>query len=132
MNKKAKGLNLLAGLIAEDVEKEIEEIEQMDVEVPEELHQHMLKFVRELDRKDAERRKKQFRTRMVRFAAVFCVCFVTMGTLALGTSEALRERVFTLIHNEKDGAVSLCNESEYDVIGSWDDYWYPTWIPEGY
>ena len=57
MKKKAKGLNLLAGLIAEDVEKEIEDIEQMDVEVPEELHQHMLKFVRELDRKDAERRK---------------------------------------------------------------------------
>ena len=132
MNKKDKGLELLAELIAEDMEKEIGEIEQLDVEVPEELHQHMLEFVRELDRKDMERRRKQFRTRAMRFAAVFCVCIVTMGTLALGNSEALRERVFTLFHNEEDGSVTLRTESEYDMIGSWDDYWYPTWIPDGY
>ena len=132
MNKKDKGLKLLAELIAEDMEKEIEEIEKLDVEVPEELHQHMLEFVRELDRKDMERRRKQFRTRAMRFAAVFCVCIVTMGTLALGSSEALRERVFTLFHNEEDGSVTLRTESEYDMIGSWDDYWYPTWMPEGY
>ena len=132
MTKKDKGLKLLAELIAEDMEKEIEEIEKLDVEVPEELHQHMLEFVRELDRKDMERRRKQFRTRAMRFAAVFCVCIVTMGTLALGSSEALRERVFTLFHNEEDGSVTLRTESEYDMIGSWDDYWYPTWMPEGY
>lgn len=132
MNKKDKGLELLAELIAEDMEKELEEIEKLDVEVPEELHQHMLEFVRELDRKDAQRRRKQFRIRAMRFAAVFCVCIITMGTLALGTSEALRERVFTLFHNEEDGSVTLRTKSEYDMIGSWDDYWYPTWIPEGY
>ncbi|MBR4862534.1 MAG: DUF4367 domain-containing protein [Firmicutes bacterium] len=132
MNKKDKGLGLLAELIAEDMDKEIEEIEQLDVEVPEELHRQMLEFVRELDRKDAERRRRQFRTRAMRFAAVFCVCIVTMGTLAIGNSEALRERVFTLFHNEEYGSVTLRTESEYDMIGSWDDYWYPTWIPDGY
>lgn len=132
MTKKDKGLELLAKLIEEDMEKEIAEIEAKAVEVPEALHNRMLAFVRELDRKDAQRRKNEFRIRTARFAAVFCVCLVTIGTITLDTSEALRERVFALFHNEEDGSVTLRNESEYDIIGNWDDYWYPMWIPEGY
>lgn len=127
-----KGLELLAEIIGEEIQKENEAMEAGTVEVPEDLHNEMLAFVRELDRKDAERRKKQLYARVMRIAAVFCVCFITMGTLALGTSDAFRERIFTLFQNKEEGSVTLRNESEYELIGNWTDYWYPTWMPEGY
>ncbi len=95
-----------------------------------------LQFARAYDQQHAAvsvKKKSAARMkRFTRFAAIFLACFVTMGSLALGTSEALRERVFTLIFNEETGSVSLRTESEEDMIGSWEDYWYPTWLPEGF
>lgn len=70
--------------------------------------------------------------RFTRFTAVFLICFVSMGGIALGASETLREQVFSLFYNEDAGSVTLRSETEADMIVNWDDYWYPEWLPEGF
>ena len=132
MNKDYTGLKLLAEVISEEMEEEIKNIESVEVEIPEELHLHMLEFAKDLDKREFIRRKKQIHTRILRFAAIFCICLVTASGISLGTSDALRERIFSIFHNESNGSITLRNQSEYDMIGNWNDYWYPTWIPEGY
>ena len=95
-----------------------------------------LQFARTYDQQHAavsvKKKSKARMKRFARFAAIFLACFITMGSLALGTSEALREKVFTLIFNDETGSVSLRTESEEDMIGSWENYWYPAWLPEGF
>ncbi|MBQ4649755.1 MAG: hypothetical protein IJB73_03530, partial [Firmicutes bacterium] len=49
---------------------------------------------------------------------------------ALGTSEAYRQRLFSLFRD--DISVTLRTEDEYELIGEWDDYWYPSGLPESY
>lgn len=60
--------------------------------------------------------------RFTRFTAVFLICFVSMGGIALGASETLREQVFSLFYNEDAGSVTLRSETEADMIVNWDDY----------
>lgn len=95
-----------------------------------------LQFARTYDQQHSEvqvKRKTTYVTkRFVRFAAIFLACFITMGSLTIGTSEALREKVFTLFFDNESGSVALRNEIEEEMIGGWKDYWYPTWLPEGF
>ena len=95
-----------------------------------------LQFARTYNQQHSEEQVKRKTTyvtkRFVRFAAIFLACFVTLGSMAIGTSEALREQIFSFFFNEETGSVTLRNETEEDMIGSWNEYWYPTWLPDGF
>lgn len=92
----------------------------------------ILRMAREYDQKRAKARKKKIITRVMRTAAVFVLCIATMFTFALETSDAFRVRVYQLFRDEEQGGVTLYSQDEYDMIGDWEDYWYPTYMPEGF
>ena len=65
-------------------------------------------------------------------AAVFLLIFLSVNTLAIGTSHAYRQFVFQMFENEENHSINFHDRAEQDMIGSWNDYWYPTYLPEGY
>lgn len=55
-----------------------------------------------------------------------------MNVAALDTSEAYRAKVFSLFYDEEQGGVHLTFDPGRELLEEWEDYWYPTWLPEGY
>ncbi len=94
--------------------------------------QSFLEFARAYDKKAKKRKVTEKRKRILQIAAVFLVCITTMTAIALETSEAFRVRFYSLFTNETDGSVTLLTERERELIGKWEDYWYPTYVPEGF
>lgn len=91
-----------------------------------------LEFAQEYDKKAKKQKVTEKRKRILQIAAVFLVCITTMTAIAVETSEAFRVRFYSLFSNETDGAVALLTEREQDLIGEWENYWYPTYVPDGF
>ncbi|MBR4860950.1 MAG: hypothetical protein IKU09_01955 [Firmicutes bacterium] len=129
---KTKNLEILAAEIGQEIKEKNAELEARDIEVPKEYHEEMLAFIRKLDQETARKEKQQVRQRWLRTAAVFLVCFVGLNAAVLGTSEAYREKVFSLFYDNEQGGITLNFDPGHELIEEWDDYWYPHWLPEGY
>lgn len=106
------------------------------IEIPPELHETLKRMVREADREGkAEERKaekKRRRSRAGRMAAIAAVCLLMVNFIALETSDAYRSYVLQLFFDADAGGATVLTETEYDMIGEWEDYWYPSWLPDGY
>lgn len=94
--------------------------------------QSFLEFARAYDKKAKKQRVIDKRKRILQVAAVFLVCITTLTAIAVETSEAFRVRFYSFFTNETDGSVTLLPEQEQDLIGGWEDYWYPTYVPDGF
>lgn len=92
--------------------------------------QSFLDFAREYDKKAQKQKTVEKRKRILQIAAVFLVCITTLTAIAVETSEAFRIRLYSLFFNESEGAMTLLPDQERDLIGEWEDYWYPTYVPE--
>lgn len=121
-----------ANLIDKEAQQEIREHENQEVEIPAELDQKFLKMARAFDAKrNAEKRKKKFR-HFERMVACVLVCVISAGAITMGVSEAFRKKVFHVFSNEKTGSMTLINDDERQMIGSWENYWYPSYLPNGF
>lgn len=92
----------------------------------------VLSFAREYDEKQAKKKSKHRRKSYLHIAAMIMVCFVTLSAITLETSDAFRVKILQVFSNKEDGSATLLSQDEDDLIGDWKDYWYPTYIPEGY
>ena len=128
MTDKKNGLELLGAAIDKEIQEDIARREQLDVEIPQELHEKMMSFARELDKKRIAKEKKKKQRRMMQAAAVFAVVLIAGNFIALETSQAYRARFMSLFKD--DVSVTIRTEDEYDLIGDWEDYWYPATLPD--
>jgi pimeloyl-ACP methyl ester carboxylesterase len=125
-------LEILAQKIGQEIDEKNAELEACDIEVPKEYHNEMLAFIEKLDRESTRKEKKQASKRWLRAASIFMICFITLNGAALSTSEAYRQKVFSLFYDEEQGGVNLNFDPGHELLEEWEDYWYPAWIPEGY
>jgi hypothetical protein len=109
-------------------EKDGERINIMDIEPDSKI----LDLAREYDAKQTKKKSKQRRKSYVHIAAMVMICFVGLSAITLETSDAFRARFYQILSIEDDGAAELLSQDEYDLIGDWTDYWYPTYIPDGF
>lgn len=109
-------------------QKDGEPISIMDIEPDPKI----LNLAREFDEKQAKKKKIQRKRHFVQVAAMIMVCFVTLSAITLETSDAFRVKILQVFSNKEDGSATLLSQDEDDLIGDWKDYWYPTYIPEGY
>ncbi len=109
-------------------EKDGEIIKLADIEPDPEF----LQRAREYDKRAARKKQKQHRKSIVNVAALVLICVVTISAITLESSDALRLKVYRLFSDETDGAATLLAQDECDLIGDWKDFWYPTYLPEGY
>lgn len=109
-------------------EKDGERINIMDIEPDSKI----LALAREYDAKQTKKKSKQRRKSYVHIAAMVMICFVGLSAITLETSDAFRARIYQILSIEEEGAATLLSKDENDLIGEWKDYWYPTYIPEGF
>lgn len=90
--------------------------------------QEMLEIARRYDARQKTLKKKKLMKGITRAAAVFAVC---LG-LTTAVASAFHVNVFKLIFNPDSGSVTLLSETEQEMIGGWEGYWYPEYLPEGF
>lgn len=119
-------------IIAEDKEYLNKEKSIDAIFPPIEADQSFLDFAREYDKNAKKRNKLTKQKRILRTAAVFAVCIITIFAIAIETSDALRVRIYDIFSDKSEGSITLLPEAEKGLLGEWEDYWYPTYIPDGF
>lgn len=109
-------------------EKDGERINILDIKPDPKI----LNMAREYDKMQAKKKRIQQRKRFMQIAAMIMICFVSLSAITLETSDAFRARFYQIFSSEDEGSAALLSQDEYDLIGDWKDYWYPTYLPEGF
>lgn len=90
-----------------------------------------LEFAQKYDRQRAKTINKRKYSKPLQVVAAVLVCGVAASALAVETSEAFRVKLYNLLFDDESGGVSMLTEDESDLIGDWEDFWYPAYKPEG-
>lgn len=129
---KQKFMKTLAKKLDDAFEKEYEELNEAGKEFSPQLDAKLLEAAKFYDKRYAVGQKKRKSRKLLQKAAVFLLIFLSVNALAIGTSQAYRQFVFQVFENEENHSINFHDRAEQDMIGSWNDYWYPTYLPEGY
>ena len=129
---KQKFMKTLAKKIDDAFEKEYEELNEAGKEFSPQLDAKLFEAAKFYDKRYAVGQKKRKSRKLLQKAAVFLLIFLSANALAIGTSQAYRQFVFQVFENEENHSINFHDRAEQDMIGSWNDYWYPTYLPEGY
>lgn len=129
---KQKFMKTLAKKIDDAFEKEYEELNEAGKEFSPQLDAKLFEAAKFYDKRYAVGQKKRKSRKLLQKAAVFLLIFLSVNALAIGTSQAYRQFVFQVFENEENHSINFHDRAEQDMIGSWNDYWYPTYLPEGY
>ncbi len=127
-----KMMKALARKIDDAFENEYEELNEAGKKFSPQLDGKLLEAAKFYDKQYAAGQKKRKSRQILQKAAVFLLIFLSVNTLAIGTSHAYRQFVFQVFENNENNSMTIHNPAELDMIGSWEDYWYPTYLPEGY
>lgn len=117
-------------ILGEDNEY-VKKMESIDDIFAIEPDQKFLEFARDFDGKKKKKDRARRMKRLSQVAAIFLICIVVTFSVALEASDAFRVYFYSLFSNDSNGSVAL-SEHESDLIGDWEDYWYPGFIPEGF
>ena len=107
------------------------DLDDIDIEVPQELHERMLALARELDRKDAQERRRKMAYTMMKRCAVFLLCFGIVGGAAVGQSDALKAKLTNLFLQDEGDHVVI-SPTDLSQLDEWDGYYFLENVPEGY
>lgn len=127
-----KIMKALARKTEDAFEKEYEELNEAGKEFSPQLDAKLLEAARFYDKRYAGGQKKRKSRQILQKAAIFLLIFLSVNTLAMGTSHAYRQFVFQVFENNENNSMTIHNPAELDMIGSWEDYWYPAYLPDGY
>lgn len=127
-----KIMKALARKTDDAFEKEYEELNEVGKGFSPQLDAKLLEAAKFYDMQYAAGQKKRKSRQILQKAAVFLLLFLSVNTLAIGTSQAYRQFVFQVFENNENNSMTIHNPAELDMIGSWEDYWYPAYLPEGY
>lgn len=127
-----KMMKALARKIDDAFEKEYEELNEAGKAFSPQLDGKLLEAAKFYDKRYAAGQKKRKSRQILQKAAVFLLIFLSVNTLAIGTSHAYRQVVFQVFENNENNSITIHNPAELDMIGSWEDYWYPAYLPDGY
>ena len=125
-------MKALARKIDNEFEKEYEELNEAGKKFSPQLDGKLLEAAKFYDKRYAAGQKKRKSRQILQKAAVFLFIFLSVNTLAIGTSHAYRQFVFQVFENNENNSMTIHNPAELDMIGSWEDYWYPAYLPDGY
>lgn len=92
----------------------------------------ILAMAKEYDQENSRRKQKYTRKRMAYVAVLVAVICLAVTTMSLEPTNALKATIYRIFSNEGNGSVTLIPDKENNFVGTWEDYWYPTYIPEGF
>lgn len=117
-----KIMKALAKKIDDAFEKEYEELNEAGKEFSPQLDGKLLEAAKFYDKQYAAGQKKRKSRQILQKAAVFLLIFLSVNTLAIGTSHAYRQFVFQVFENKENHSIHFHDRTERDMIGSWKDW----------
>lgn len=127
-----KFLKKLAQKIDNEFENEYAELSEIGKDFSPALDAKLLETAKSYDKKYSTVQKARKDIQFLKKIAIFLVVFLSANAIAIGTSQAYRQFVFQVLENKDNNAITFHNRAEQDMLGSWDDYWYPTYLPKNY
>jgi hypothetical protein len=122
--------------ICDETDRLLEEYK--DLEVPDSLDQWFIHYTKELKRKERNRKIRSKAVKLSKRIATVLLVISIAGSLVTLSVEALRVDFFNLVI-ETSQKFSLVFQEEiveeqmaYEVPNDWIDYYYPTYLPDGY
>lgn len=118
--------------ICADIDSRKIEIDNIDI--PQSLDDWFDRYINNVKKKEKQRKFiKKAKSISSKTAAILLVLFVSITTLTLSV-EAFRTQVYNLLsteHNEYS-RVRIRHESTENVTIEWENYYFPTYMPEGF
>ena len=109
---KQKFMKTLAKKIDDDFEKEYEELNEAGKKFSPQLDGKLLEAAKFYDKRYAAGQKKRKSRQILQKAAVFLLIFLSVNTLAIGTSHAYRQFVFQMFENEENHSINFHDRAE--------------------
>lgn len=125
-------MDKLAEKIDDEFEKEYAELSEIGKSFSPMLDAKLTETAKFYDKKYTAGHKKNVNLRMFKKAAVFLLVFVSVNAVAMESSQAYRQFVFQIFENENNNSITFHERIEQDLMGEWENYWYPSQMPEGY
>lgn len=125
-------MDKLAEKIDDEFEKEYAELSEIGKSFSPMLDAKLTETAKFYDKKYTAGHKKNVNLRMLKKAAVFLLVFVSVNAVAMESSQAYRQFVFQIFENENNNSITFHERIEQDLMGEWENYWYPSQMPEGY
>ena len=120
-------LDIAADMIHTEIEMDIIDHEKRCVCIPKDLNSKILEIVCEKDAQLAANRRITRIKRFNKIAAIFIICFVATGLVAIDKSDALKHDIMNFIYDQ--GFVKIENDVESQVMSTWKEFWYPSYVP---
>lgn len=112
--------------------------EHKDIEVPQSLNKWFMSYQIELRRKEKREKRKIIASKISKQIAMILVVLSMITVFVSISVEAFRVKVFNLIieTSQKFSTISYQERNQIDIQkdlpSEWKDYYYPTFLPEGY
>lgn len=135
MNKylSSEDIGLLFGeALSEDFDEKLQKYEERAsqmIDMPDEILLHQLR--KEDQKRQRRTKQKNYIQHLSRVAVVVLAVSIASGSLMLTTTEAERETLFSMLGFEQAKIDVFRNEFERDKLSDWNEFWYPTYVPEG-
>ena len=121
-------LDIASDMIHTEIEMDIMDHEKRDVIIPKDLDDKMLELMREKDAELASNKRNKRIKKFSKIAAIFVICFVATGLVAIDKSDALKHDIMSFMYDK--GIVKIENDIESQVMSTWKGFWYPSYVPE--
>ena len=121
-------LQVASDMIHTEIEMDIIEHEKRDVCIPKDFDAKILELMKEKDQENLEKKRKVRIKNISKIAAIFVVCFVATGLIAIDKSDAFKQNVMNFIYDK--GLVTIENDIEANIMNSWKNFWYPSYVPD--
>ena len=121
-------LDIASDMIHTEIEMDIIEHEKRDVCIPQDLDNKILEMVKNTDQDIDNKKRKNRIKKITKVAAIFVICFVATGFVAMEKSDAFKQNIMNFIYDK--GLVTIENDIEADIMNSWKEFWYPSYVPE--
>lgn len=118
--------------IIKELDAKSDEINQ--IEIPSGMEKRFEKFSKKQQRKNKLERLMKKSRNIVKYAAVFIVCILLIGTAVTCTVEAFRVKIlnFFIETHEKYTTAEINEDAKNAIPSSWRNYYYPRYLPENF
>lgn len=121
-------LETVSDMIHTEIEMDIIDHDKINPCIPKDLDEKMQELMRSKDQEIANHKRRGTVKRITKIAAVVMICFVATGLIAIDKSDALKQNIMNFIYDE--GFVIVENDIEANIMNSWQEFWYPTYVPD--
>ena len=106
-------MDCYSDVLTENIHKEVDELESMEIEFPQHLHDQCITRIEAEKKKSKQRQRKKQVLRIFRMAAVFAVALLSLASILFVTVDAIRIPIINYFLEKYDAYWSITTIAQY-------------------